>query len=364
MQKSFKYDFLLLLAILILSSIGLLTICSASPTLGIQVGDSFYYIKRHVFLLIMGLAALTYAANIDLSLIKKNANLWFIISVVLLLLVYVPGVGRSVSGASRWIEIPLINFQFQPSELIKLTMILFLANLLAGWQQRVKDLTQGLLPILCILGLICAIIMKQPDMGTTIIVAATAVCLLFFGGSQYKDLAIIAGSGLAAGTALAFGSAYRVKRLVSYLDPWKDPQGSGFQIIQSLLAVGSGGFWGLGIGASRQKYFYLPQQFTDFIFAIICEEMGFIGAGIVIAAFILFASRGLKVAQSAPDRFQYLLACGITSWITLQALINMMVVVGLIPTTGIPLPFISYGGTSTISVLFACGILLNISKKA
>jgi cell division protein FtsW len=339
---------------MILVSAGMLIICSASPTLGVKLGDSFYFIKRHVLYLLLGLLAMYYGTNLDLNWLKKNANILFVLSFLLLLLVYLPGLGKNISGASRWIEIA--GLTLQPSELAKFSIILFLARLLS-------DKKNNLFQALFIITVVCVVIMKQPDMGTTIMIAAISLVMLFLSGVNVRYLLAIAGSGIAAVTFLAISTPYRLKRLVAYLDPWKDPQGKGFQIIQSLLAVGSGGLTGLGLGASRQKYFYLPQQFTDFVFAICCEEFGFIGALFLILCFCLFAQRALKITQTTKDDFSFLLAAGLTAWISLQALLNMLVVVGLIPTTGIPLPFISYGGTAVIMVLFSCGILLNLSKE-
>ncbi|MFA5839365.1 MAG: putative lipid II flippase FtsW [Candidatus Margulisiibacteriota bacterium] len=356
------FDYLFLFSVLALVSIGTMMIFSASPTLGIKLDDAFYFVKRHLFFLLLGFGALYFGFNIDLENLRKKANIIFIVSIILLLLVYIPGVGRNISGASRWIDLGFITLQ--PSELIKFTIILLLANQFCQMKEKIQDLMKGIVPILALIGFVALLIMSQPDLGTTLVIAATSFALLFLAGAQRKHLAALAAMGIAGVTAISIASPYRLKRLLAYLDPWKDPQGIGFQIIQSLLAVGSGGFWGLGLGASRQKYFYLPQQFTDFIFAILCEELGFVGATGVIILFIFFAVRGFRIALSTNNYFHFLLASGITFWITLQAMINIMVVVGLIPTTGIPLPFISFGGTATIINLFAVGVILKISKKS
>jgi cell division protein FtsW len=201
-------------------------------------------------------------------------------------------------------------------------------------------------------------------MGTALTIGATVFAMLFIAGAEIWQLLSLAGIGVMGVIGLSFISPYRLRRLTAYLNPWSDPQGAGFQIIQSLLAVGSGGLFGLGLGASRQKFFYLPQQFTDFIFAILCEELGFFGGVGVVVLFAFFASLGFRIALSLSDPFRKLLAAGIVSWLTLQAMINIMVVIGLIPTTGIPLPFISYGGTATIINLFSVGVVLNVSRKA
>ena len=332
---------------------------SASPTMGLKVGDTYFFIKRHLFYLLLGLCGLYFALRCDLELLRKWAFAIYAFSMILLLLLFVPGVGRQVLGATRWINLGLISFQ--PSELIKFSMIVILARLLSDLGEGIVDFLHGLLPILVLIGLTAIIVILQPDLGTAIAIVLISVILLFVAGIRLAHLGFLLGSGLLAVIALSLTSPYRLRRLTAFLDPWKDPQGSGFQIIQSLLAVGSGGWHGLGLGASRQKYFYLPQQFTDFIFAILGEELGFIGGVVVIILFIIFIVRGLKIALSQHNHFCSLLATGIVSWLALQTLMNIMVVIGLLPTTGIPLPFISYGGTSTIVNLFAVGILINIS---
>lgn len=351
-MKKPSLDYLFVFSFLALTAVGTLMIFSASPTMALKLGDSYYFLKRHIFFLLMGFGAFYYALNLDLNKLKKFANLIFMISVLLLLVVFIPGIGQEVSGASRWINFGF--FSFQPSELIKFAMILFLANMLAkpGFK---------LLPILAAIGLVCGIIILQPDLGTAICIASTSFVLLFAAGAEMLHLGILAGLGIVGVLIISIKSAYRLNRLLAFLDPWKDPQGISFQIIQSLLAVGSGGFTGLGLGASRQKFFYLPQQFTDFIFAILCEELGFIGGVGVVLLFLIFAARGIKIALSTDDKFKSLLVLGIISWITVQALTNMMVVVGLLPTTGIPLPLISYGGTATTVILFSIGIVMNVS---
>jgi len=358
----FKIDYIYLFSVLALSAVGLIMVISASPTLGLKHGDTFYYIKRELFFLILGMAALYYGLWLNLDNLRNKAYLLFIISIALLILIFVPGVGRRVLGASRWIDLGIISFQ--PSELIKLTMVVFLARWLADRKDAIKNFSRAILLPLILLGFIGILIIRQPDLGTFIVVAATVFSMLFVAGMEIWQLLSMGSIGVVILIGLSVTSTYRLRRLTAYFDPWKDPQGVGFHIIQSLLAVGSGGLMGLGLGASRQKFFYLPQQFTDFIFAILCEELGLIGGAGVILLFIIFAARGMRIAMEANNFFKALLAAGITSWLTIQALTNIMVVLGLIPTTGIPLPFISYGGTATILNLFAVGIVLNISRKS
>ena len=356
-----KIDYIFLFTVLALTAIGIIMVFSASPTMALKLGDSYYYLKRHIFYVLLGFAALYFGAWLDLERLKKWAGLILLLSLLLLVSVFIPGVGRRVSGALRWID--LMIFSFQPSEVIKFTMVLFLASMLSRQGEGIKSFFKGLLPALLVVGLVSALIVYQPDLGTAIAIASTAFIMLFAAGANLWHLAGIGAAGIACAAASAFSRPYRLQRLVAFVNPWQDPQGSGFHIIQSLLAVGSGGLLGIGLGASRQKFFYLPQQFTDFIYAILCEELGFVGGAGVIALFIIFAVRGARIALTAEDRFSFLLAAGLVSWITLQALINILVVVGLLPTTGIPLPFISYGGTATVVSLFSVGILLNISSQ-
>lgn len=361
-MSRFKIDYIFLFSVIALSAIGLIMILSASPTLAMKHGDAFYYIKRHLFYLLLGAAALYYAFFIKLDNIKKRSNLILIISIALLIMVFIPGAGRKVLGASRWIDLGVLSFQ--PSELIKFAMVLFLARWLSEKKAIIKDFYRGVLPPLILLLLIGFLIVKQPDLGTFIITAAVFFCLFFIAGMELSQFIFMGSAALVGVIILSLSSPYRFRRIIAYLDPWKDPQGVGFHIIQSLLAVGSGGLFGLGLGSSRQKFFYLPQQFTDFIFAILCEELGFIGGLGVVVLFVIFCVRGFRIALEEKDMFRKYFAAGIVSWITLQALINILVVLGMIPTTGIPLPFISYGGTATIINLFAAGIVLNISRKA
>ncbi|MCU0641537.1 MAG: putative lipid II flippase FtsW [Candidatus Margulisbacteria bacterium] len=361
MPKTKHLDYLFLFAVIALCAVGLTMIFSASPTMALKLGDTLYFVKRHLFYLALGLAALYYGFRLDLDNLRKRAVPLMIIAVALLIAVFIPGVGRKVLGASRWIDLGILSFQ--PSELIKFALVVFLAKWLADHKEQITGLVRGFLPPLFWLGLVSLLIMKQPDMGTNLTIAGAFFVMLFVAGAEAWHLGGLALLGIMAITGLSIAEPYRLRRLLAYLDPWQDPQGIGFHIIQSLLAVGSGGLFGLGLGASRQKFFYLPQQFTDFIFAILCEELGFIGGTAVVGLFLLFAARGFMIALSTRDEFKRYLTVGLVSWLTIQAMINIMVVLGIIPTTGIPLPFISYGGTATIINLFAVGVVLNVSRK-
>jgi cell division protein FtsW len=360
-QKSkIHFDYIFLFAILALNVVGTLMIFSASPTMGLKIGDTYFFIKRHLFFLFLGLFAFYGGLRCDLMKLKKWSGLLLMITVFLLFAVYIPGVGRKISGASRWIDLFFISFQ--PSELMKFVMIVFLANALTQSHEKIRDFFNGLLPLLVLVGFIAGIIVLQPDLGTALVISGTAFILFFVAGAQLSHLAMLGGAGVLGVAVLSFTSHYRLHRLLAFIDPWKDPQGIGFHIIQSLLAVGSGGIFGLGLGASRQKFFYLPQQFTDFIFAILCEELGFIGGIFVAILYAILLGRGLRIATRTTDSFNSLLTVGIVSWIIIQATLNIMVVLGMIPTTGIPLPFISFGGTAVVLQLFSVGLVLQISR--
>jgi len=276
-------------------------------------------------------------------------------------LVFVPGLGLKFQGASRWIQ--LGPFSFQPSEMLKLTMILYLAAWLEGKKELKTDLFEGFIPFLAIIGVISFLVMKQPDMGTLGIIVLVAMCVYFLSGAKTSHIAMMIAGGAAAFLALVKFESYRMSRLLVFLHPELDPRGVGYQINQALLAIGSGGIFGLGLGHSRQKFNYLPEPVGDSIFAIVCEEIGLIGAAVLIFLFFVFAMRGFKIAKKAPDMFGRLVAVGITSWIIFQTLINISAISGLIPLTGVTLPFVSYGGTSLIFSMIGVGILLNISKK-
>lgn len=353
-------DYLLIINIILLVLIGIIMVFSASPTMGLKAGDPYLYFKRHLFYLILGIIAFNFALKTNFEQLKKNAPLILGISIVLLLLPFVPGFGMRISGAKRWIHIA--SFSFQPSEFTKLALIIFLSTTLPKIKKILPYFFVGVLPILGLFGLIFAILLKQPDLGTALVIAFITFSMLFVAGMQIKHLAGILLCGILGVGVLSFTSSYRLRRIMAFIDPWKDPLNVGFHIIQSLLAVGSGGFFGLGLGNSRQKLFYLPQQYTDFIFAILCEEMGFIGGAAVIFLFAIFVIRSLRLSKFIEDDFSRLMVIGITAWVGMQAFMNMAVVTSLIPTTGIPLPFISYGGTSFVITLYACGLLVKASR--
>jgi cell division protein FtsW len=357
MKKNF--DYILIFIAFALVSVGILMIFTASPALGLSAGDPFYFLKRHILSVVVGLGAFWLGLRINIEKWRKWSWHLLGINMVLLLLVFIPQLGVSISGARRWLDLGL--FTVQPSEIAKFIVVLFLADALSKDKINLHDFWRGFFPYLFIVLVLCGLIFLEPDLGTIMIIMAMVLIMFFVAGAKLLHLGMLLDLGVVGVIGVSIKSAYRLKRFVAYLDPWKDPQGVGFHIIQSLLAVGSGGIFGLGLGQSKQKFFYLPQQTTDFIFAILCEEAGFIGAAIVVLLFLCFVLRALKIAREAPSRFYMLMAAGVTMWVAIQAFLNLSVVIGLLPTTGIPLPFISYGGTSIVMLLFVVGMLARIS---
>ncbi|MGQ5711852.1 stage V sporulation protein E [Desulforudis sp. 1031] len=356
-------DFLLFITVLMLLSIGVIMVLSASEysTL-VRYHDSFLFFKRQLVWAVLGLTAMFVAMNFDYWRLKQYAGWMLVGAFLLLLLVLIPGVGVESHGARRWIGVG--SFTFQPSELVKLCVITFTAFGLAKKRDQIRSFTKGVLPFLIVAGLAGGLILLQPDLGTAMTLVGTVFLMLFAAGTPMRVLGSLGIIGVALVGAAIYFEPYRLKRLLAFLDPWQDPQGSGFHIIQSLYALGSGGLFGTGLGQGKQKFLYLPEQHTDFIFAVIGEELGFVGATLIIILFMLFVWRGLRIAVASPDPFASLLATGITGGIVLQAIINIGVVTGSLPVTGITLPFISFGGTSLLFTLIGVGILLNVSKYA
>jgi len=309
---------------------------------------------------IAGIVALTIASYINYRKWQQASTVLLLATILLLLALYVPGVGFSVQGSTRWINLGLFNLQ--PSEIAKVTMVMWVAAFLARKADRLRSFTKGTMPVLLVTGLVAGLIFDQPDLGTAVAIVLVMCLVLFAGGlpwGQIISLGVLGIGLLAVGIKTA---DYRLERFMSFLNPWQDPLDTGYHIIQSLYAIGLGGIFGRGLGESIQKRFFLPEPHNDFIFAIISEEWGFIGGAVIIALFGAVAWRGLRIAARAPDKFSGLLATGLTSMIVSQAFINMGVVTGLMPVTGITLPFISYGGSSLLMVMGSAGVLLNISR--
>jgi cell division protein FtsW len=359
-----KYDKWLLLVTILLTGFGALMIYSCTsvitPGYAKKGVTEFYYFKRHMFTILIGFLFLFFSFKLELSFLKRAAIPLLILSLVLLVLVFLPGIGVSAGGARRWIQ--LWPSTFQPSELVKLSMVIFLARYLSLPDYRTDSFASFIKPILIML-VFQAAILKQPDFGAAMSLTVLTFAMLFLSGTRLRYLASLSVFAVPVVIMLAM-EPYRLRRITSFLNPWDDAQKSGFQLIQSFIALGSGGLTGVGLGSSIQKLSYLPESHTDFIFSIIGEEFGFIGVVAVIALFLVLFMRGIEIANRTKDRFVHYLAIGLSMMISLQALINFAVATGLVPTKGLPLPFISYGGSSLLVNMSAVGILLNISKGA
>jgi cell division protein FtsW len=362
MQKLNKIDTKLFFVVLSLIVFGLVMISSAGIAYSqTRFGDSYYFLKHQLFYgVIPGLIILYFIQKIHYTFWKKISVMMFLASVVFLILVFVPGFGTKIYGASRWLK--LGPFSFQPSEMLKLSIIIYLSAWLSGRKEKIQDFFEGLVPFLIVIALVSFLLIKQPDMGTLGAIIFIAMPVFFVSGAKMSHMFLIAAGGISSFFVLIKVEAYRMGRLLVFLHPEVDPRGIGYQINQALLAIGSGGIFGRGLGKSLQKFNYLPEPVGDSIFAIIGEELGLIGACLLVFLFVFLAVRGLRIAKNAPDQFSQLVAVGIVSWIIFQAFINISAISGLIPLTGIPLPFISYGGTSIIFLLAGVGILLNIAK--
>jgi cell division protein FtsW len=362
MESQKVYDRLLLAIVFIFVIIGIVMVYSSSSiSAADKCGTDTYYLKKQIAFAVLGFLMLFLARCIRYQLLKKCVYLILVVSVVSLILVLVPGLGKTIGGATRWLRVGPVSFQ--PSEFAKLGLVIFLAYSLSRKEDRMKSFSVGFLPHLLITLLMFGLVLKQPDFGTAMLMIMLFLLLVFAGGGRLKHLASFFALAAAGGYLLITATRYRMDRLTAFYDPWKDASDTGFQIIQSFLALGSGGLWGTGLGNGRQKLFYLPEPHTDFIFSILGEELGFIGACFIILLFGLLIYCGIKICLKAPDLFGTYLALGITAFIGLHAAINLGVVMGLLPTKGSTLPFISYGGTSLVINLTSMGILLNIGSQ-
>lgn len=356
-------DFILLIITLTLLAVGLIMVYSASAVWAeYKFQDAFFFAKRQMLFAGVGIAAMFFIMNISYWTWQTWAKTILIVCFVLLILVLIPGVGNVRNGSRSWIGIGA--FSIQPSEFMKLAMISYLAKYLSENQKLITVFRKGLVPSLALVFTAFAMIMLQPDLGTGTVMVGTCIVMIFIAGAKISHFAGLGLVGVAGFVGLIASAPYRIERITSFLDPWSDPLGSGFQIIQSLYAIGPGGLFGLGLGESRQKFFYLPEPQTDFIFAILSEELGFIGGSFILLLFALLLWRGIRIALGAPDLYGSFLAVGIIAMIAIQVMINIGVVTGLMPVTGITLPFLSYGGSSLTLMLMAIGVLLNISRYA
>ena len=355
-----KLDTSFLLVVVMLLCYGLIMVFSASSASAhYQFGDAYYFIKRQFAWAIIGFIIMLAVSRVSYKTIYKYALHLMVVSIVLLILV--PLIGIEVKGAKRWIGFG--SFSFQPSEVAKFAIIVFLARSLCVNNEALKTFVKGFLPYVCIIGLLALLVFIEPHLSGAMVIALTGFIVLWAAGAKLAHFVAIGIPAVAVVVVAMISAPYRMARVTSFFDPFKDVTGDGFQIVQSLYAIGSGGFFGLGLGQSRQKYLYLPEAQNDFIFSVICEELGFIGAALVVVLFALLLWKGIKIAVSAPDRFSKLLVIGIIGLIAVQVVINIAVVTSSIPATGMPLPFFSYGGTSLVFILAEMGVILSISRE-
>ena len=360
-MRNKKLEWILLISITIISLFGIVMIYSASNIWAeYKYQDAFKYVRHQAIFFVIGYIAMLIISRIDYKNYFKKANIFIIGCIILLILVAIPGIGMVRNGSRSWFGVG--SFGIQPSEFTKLALIIFTSKYLVNNEKNMHLVIKGVLPILGLTLVIFALIMFQPDFGTGTIIVMSIIGLLFVGGVSVKFFLKIGLVGVIGVAGLIAVAPYRMSRILSYLNPWSDPLGSGFQIIQSLYAIGPGGLFGLGFGNSIQKHFYLPEPQTDFIFSIISEEFGFLGILIVASLFLIIILSGFKISRNCRDLFGKYLAFGITFQLAFQAVLNLMVVVGLIPVTGVTLPFLSYGGSSLLITLCGMGILLNISR--
>jgi cell division protein FtsW len=325
-----------------------------------RYNDEFFFLKRHVSFVVIGAVFAFLMMSFDYRRLRRYAKPLLLVSFFLLLLVLIPGIGREVAGARRWFRFRFLSFQ--PSELANLAVIIYVADFVARKGNTVTTFWKGFLPPAMVLGVAALFILAQPDLGTAVALGVVVMIMLFVAGLRLSYLLSLALLSLPALYLLIFKVPYRRMRILAFLNPYNDPKGTGFQIIQSQIALGSGGLFGVGIGQSKQKLFYLPAAHTDFIFSIIGEELGLIGTVGIIVLFIIFIQQALKIIKNAPDKFGYFLSLGLVLMVCFKAAINIGVSCGILPTKGLPLPFISYGGSSFIFDLVSVGILMNIAR--
>lgn len=362
-SKKTRCDHVLLITVLMLLGIGLVMVASASSYVAFnRTGDPYFFLKRQALFCLFGLGVMFCARYIPSKFYSKIVWPLLVVSFLLLVALFVPGIGHRVGGAVRWIKIG--PFSFQPSELAKVSLALFMAFSMASKGEELKSFSKGLAPFLVVSFAFAGLLLLQPDVGTAVMIVAWSFIMLFVGGARFVHLSGIIALLLPFVFWVVQSQPYRVKRFMAFLNPWADPTGIGFQVIHSFFAFASGGLLGVGIGASKEKLYYLPEPHTDFVFSILAEEAGLLGVSVVVALFGILIWRGLKVALSATDLPGSYLAFAITLWIGLQVLVNMGVVLGLLPTKGLTLPLLSYGGSSILITLLSIGILLNISARS
>lgn len=351
----------LLAVTLVLSLVGLIMVFSASAVVaGNRFQDPWYYLKRQMAWLAVGLVLMHLASRIDYAVWRKSAIPLLAVNAVLLVLVLMPSLGIVAKGARRWLQFGWIHLQ--PAELVKLVTVIYLSAYLTKKNDKITQFTRGLLPPVIVVGILSGLVLLEPDLGTVVVLGLVMLTLLFLGGAKVQHLITLGLCALPLVLIMILRSSYRRQRLLTFLSPWKDASDAGFQITQSFLAFGSGGLFGVGLGEGKQKLFFLPEAHTDFVLALIGEELGLTGTALIILLYALFVIKGFQVANRARVPFGRYLGMGITLLIGIQALVNAGVVTGLLPTKGLTLPFVSYGGSSLVASLLAVGILLSISR--
>jgi cell division protein FtsW len=363
MPRKLTPDLWLFTIVVALCSIGVVMVYSASAIIAAdRFHDPFYFLKKQLFWAVLGFACLWAAMRVDYRRLGRLVVPLLVASFVLLVLVLVPPFGQEINGTRRWFRGG--PFSFQPVELAKFSLVLYLASFLSQREELIGNFGRGLVPPLLVAGVMAGLTIAQPDLGNSLALIILTVGLCYLAGARVKHMLSIAAAALPVVGVLIAMKPYRWRRMLAFANPWDDPQGSGFQIIQSFLALGSGGWFGLGLGGSKQKLFYLPEPYTDFIFSIIGEELGLLGAVVVVGLFTMLVWRGLRIGLRAPDPFGGYLALGLTIMLATQTLVNIGVVTGALPTKGLPLPFVSFGGSALLTTMFATGVLLNISQHA
>jgi cell division protein FtsW len=354
---------LLLITVAVLNVVGVVMVLSASSVVSLTTyGSAWYFFERQLIWTVLGAVAFVFASRIDYRRWRDWARPLLFVTTGLLVLVLVPHFGTYVAGSRRWLGIG--SWRFQPTELAKLAVVLFAADLLTRREHELHDWRATLRPIVAVVAGLGGLVFLEPDLDSTILLGLIAAAVLLVGGVRLRHLATAAAGGLTLATILAFSAPYRRARLLTFLHPTATAGNGGYQIVQSLIALGSGGVAGVGLGAGRAKWLFLPNAHTDFIFAVIGEELGLVGALAVLGLFVAFAVLGLRAAYRAPDRFGLLLAAGITAWVVGQAAVNIGGVVGLLPVSGVPLPFVSFGGSALVFTMLAAGILANVARQA
>ncbi|MBF0238842.1 MAG: putative lipid II flippase FtsW [SAR324 cluster bacterium] len=358
--KLSQYDPFLMFVSMILILWGTVMIYSTSAVYAeLRFHNSYHFLQNHIIHIFIGCLGMIVALLVPISFWKKNLPWLMLLVLLMLIMVLIPGIGHEVKGGRRWIR--LMGLGIQPSELLKITLIFYVASYLERKQEVLSLFLRGLTPNFLVTGVFLLLVLLQPDFGTVMLLSLTVLFMIYAGGARKSHiLGSLFGVSLLGGILIATHS-YRVKRLLAFLNPWEDPLDSGFQIIQSFIALGTGGWFGRGLGESRQKLFFLPDAHTDFIFAILGEEFGFLGGCLLILLFIVYIWRGYFIAWKTREFFPKFLAFGATTLIALQTMFNLGVVTGLLPTKGLPLPFVSFGGTSLLSTMFITGLLLNVS---